>query len=156
MLPWPQVWGRAGSLALTFFAFLLVVHHAMSASVLWAVILALALGRARLRLGGFMRLWESRESAWQILPLLQRAAVRNAKAALKGSVLRRGGFGGVGGATQCYPMWFVERSIVSVSIEAGKPRTADLADQVGSRLTPADGVPREVWPDGRQRRAGLR
>jgi cytochrome aa3-600 menaquinol oxidase subunit 4 len=67
--PWPQVAGYAGSLVLTFAAWLMVTRHLLAPVTLLAVILTLAVGQATLQLGVFMHLRESRGTAWQVVPL---------------------------------------------------------------------------------------
>ncbi|MDA8344271.1 MAG: hypothetical protein M0Z66_02180 [Thermaerobacter sp.] len=76
-MPWPQVWGCAGFLALTFVAFLLVMHHATIASVLLAVILALALGQSGLRPGGSCAFGRVASRRGNSCRSFKRAAVRS-------------------------------------------------------------------------------
>lgn len=68
-IPWPQIAGYGLSLLLTAIATWLVVKHALTPSVLLAVILTLAGIQAFIQLGAFMHVRESRGSAWQLVPL---------------------------------------------------------------------------------------
>jgi cytochrome aa3 quinol oxidase subunit IV len=67
--PWPQIWGFAGSLVLTFSAFYLVARSALPPPRLFAVVLVLAGAQALLQLGAFLHVRESRGPAWQVVLL---------------------------------------------------------------------------------------
>lgn len=67
--PTRQVVGYAASIVLTLVAFLLVIHHALPATALIAVILALGGIQAAVQLGLFLHVKESVGPAWQVLTL---------------------------------------------------------------------------------------
>ena len=67
--PVKQILGYAGSLVLTFAAYLLVVNHVLPPAALLAVILTLAVIQGGLQLGVFMHVREGRGLAWQVIPL---------------------------------------------------------------------------------------